>query len=156
MLTCYSYSYYSSMSLLNIPKCSYWLVIWYNEVIKSISSLFISFEEKISLAQKHVTLKSLCALEKLLPLLFSVSLFLFCYFIFACDVFLCTRNLVLKKINRLEIVLVTSLYYATSVYPYQRTYREFICTHLFLFAIICENLFFLWESFLIICDNLSF
>ena len=52
-----------------------------------------------------------------------------------------------KKINRLEIVLITSFYNTTSVYPYQSTYREFICTHLFSFVIICENLFFLWEHF---------
>ena len=61
-----------------------------------------------------------------------------------------------KKINRLEIVLITSLYYTTEVYPYQPTYRKFICTHFFLFVIICENLFFLWESFesLLIYDHL--
>ena len=49
-------------------------VVLYIEVIKTVSSL----DEKISRAQKHVTLRSLCAREKLLPLLFSDSLFLFC------------------------------------------------------------------------------
>ena len=61
--------------------------------------------------------------------------------------FLCERNLFLKKkkkiINRLEIVLITSFSNTTDVYPYPPTYREFICTHLFLFAIIYENIFFL-------------
>ena len=57
----------------------------------------------------------------------------------------CAREIFLpkKKINWLKIVLITSLYYTTCVYPYKPTYREFTCTHLFLFVIICENLFFL-------------
>ena len=45
-----------------------------------------------------------------------------------------------KKINRLQIVLITSFYYTTDVYPYQPTYRASIYTHLLLFAAICENL----------------
>ena len=52
-----------------------------------------------------------------------------------------------KKINRLEIVLITSFYNTTEVYLYQPIYREFICTLSFWFMIICENLFFLSESF---------
>ena len=50
--------------------------------------------------------------------LFSVCLNLFCRFIFVCDVFLCARNhsVKKKKINRLEIVLITSLYYTTKRY----------------------------------------
>ena len=55
--------------------------------------------------------------------------------------FLCARNLLVKKINRLEIVLITSLYYTTNVYSYQPTYQASIYTHLFLFVTICENLF---------------
>ena len=46
------------------------------------------------------------------------------------------------KKNWLEIVLITSFYYAMYVYPYQPTYRAF------LFVTICENLF-LWELFFI-------
>ena len=57
-----------------------------------------------------------------------------------------------KKINRLEIVRIASFCNTTKVYPYQPTYRKFTCTHLFLFVIICENLFFLWESFWISSD----
>ena len=48
-----------------------------------------------------------------------------------------------EEISRLEIVMITSFYYTTLLYYY----REFICTYLFLFVIICEDLFFLWESF---------
>ena len=46
-----------------------------------------------------------------------------------------------KKINRLEIVLITSFHYTTDVHPYQPTYRASIYTHLFLFVTICENIF---------------
>ena len=49
------------------------MIVLYIEVIKTISSLFIILDEKISRAQKRVTPRSLCAPEKLLPLLFSVS-----------------------------------------------------------------------------------
>ena len=49
------------------------------EAIRTIASLFFFFfDEKISRVQKHVTPRSLCGCEKLLSLLFSVSLFLFC------------------------------------------------------------------------------
>ena len=50
----------------------------------------------------------------------------------------------------------TLMYYTTDMYPYQLTYRGCVCTLLFLFVVICENLFFLWESFwiLLICENL--
>ena len=60
-------------------------------------------------------------------------------FVFRC--FLCTQNLFLKKKkNRLEIALITSIYYTSDEYPYQPAYREFICTHLLLFVIICDFL----------------
>ena len=57
-----------------------------------------------------------------------------------------------KKINRREIVLITSFYYNTDMYQYQPTYRDFVCTLLFLLLINCENLFFLWESFWILLN----
>ena len=67
---------------------------------------------------------------------------------FAIWSFSCAQNLfVKKKINRLEIVLLTSLYYTTDMYPYQLTYQTSIYMHLSSFVTICENLFFLWESF---------
>ena len=54
------------------------IVYWgYQDNFKPVL-LFFFFYEKISRAQKHVTPRSLCAREKLLPLLFSVGLFLFC------------------------------------------------------------------------------
>ena len=46
-----------------------------------------------------------------------------------------------------KIALIASLYYTTGVYPCQPTYQEYIFMHLFLFLIICENFFFLWEFF---------
>ena len=50
------------------------------------------------------------------------------------------------------------MYYTSDVYAYQPAYQKFICVHFFLFVIICENLFFLIESFWIlhICENSSF
>ena len=43
-------------------------------------------------------LRSFGVREKLLPFLFSVSLFLFCWFIFACDsVFVCAKSFRKKK-----------------------------------------------------------
>ena len=60
--------------------------------------LFIYFfDEKISRTQKHVTPRSSCTRENLLPLLFSASLFLFCLLIYARDVFLCAQNLFVRK-----------------------------------------------------------
>ena len=113
-----------------------------------ISNLFIIFFMKRFHKHKNTSLRSLCTHEKLLPLLFSFSLFLFLLLIFVYDVFLCTWNLFLKKkIIRLEIVLITSLCYTARAYLCQPTYWEFIWMHLFLFVIIWENLFFLWESF---------
>ena len=54
--------------------------------------------------------------------------------------FLCL-NFFVQKLNRLEIVLITSFYYTTDVYPYQPTYQASIHMHLFLFVTICENHF---------------
>ena len=59
-------------------------------------------------------LRSFCAL-KMLPLLFFVRVFLFCLLIFACECFLPSKPFRKKTINRLEIVLITSLYYTTDV-----------------------------------------
>ena len=109
----------------------------------AISSLFFFFffffDKKIS----HAHVRSLCRHEKLLPLLFSVSLFLFFSWFLLVTCF-CAREIFLsKEISRLEIVMITSFYYTTLLYYY----REFICMCLFLFVIMCEDLFFLWESF---------
>ena len=65
-------------------------------------------------AQEHVTPRSLSAREKLLSLLFNVTLFLFCQLIFACDMFLYAPNLFVKKeINRHEIVQIALIYNTT-------------------------------------------
>ena len=83
----------------------------------------------------------------MLPFLFFVLLILFSWLVLVWFAFLYARNLFVKK-NWFAVVLITLFYYTTDVYPYQPTYRGFVCTHLFLFVIICENLFFLRESFL--------
>ena len=80
------------------------------------------FAKRFCVLKKHqnakqatFTLLENCARKKLLPCLFSVCLILFCWLMLAC-VFLCARNLfVKKKINRLEIVLITSFYYTTKL-----------------------------------------
>ena len=52
--------------------------------------------------------------KKLLPLLFSVRSFLFCWLVLVWFTFLDVQNFFVKiKINWLEIVLITSLYYTT-------------------------------------------
>ena len=65
-----------------------------------------------------------------------------------------------KKKNRLEIDLIASIHYTTDAYPYQPAYETSIYRHLFIFVIICENFFFLWQSFsmnlflfVIVCEN---
>ena len=61
-----------------------------------------------------------------------------------------------KKKKRLEIGLIASFTILLMCTSYQPAFRKFICAHVFLFVIIWENLFFLWESFwiLLICENL--
>ena len=70
-----------------------------------------------------------------------------------CYGLLCAQNLFVKReINMFKIILITPFYDTTEVYPYLPTYWEFIYTHLFLFVITCESLFFLWEYFWIFSD----
>ena len=57
-------------------------------------------------------LRSFRTHEKLLPLLFSVCLILFCWLMFACESFEIFSSKKRKK-NRLEIVLITTFYYTT-------------------------------------------
>ena len=111
------------------------------------------FDEKILNAQKapkckannFYLLRSFCAHEKLLPLLFLVCFF-FCFFSWLI-IFVRLKFFSKKKNKQAQNCPDSLIYYTTDVYPYQPTYREFICTHLFLFVIFCENLFFLSESF---------
>ena len=60
---------------------------------------------------------SFCARKKLLLLLFFIRSFLFCYLVFACDVFFYAQNLFVKKIkiNRPKIVLIASFTILLSV-----------------------------------------
>ena len=64
---------------------------------------------------------------KMLPLLFSVCLILFHWLIFAYECFFYTKNKTFskkkKKKIRLEIVLITTLYYTTNVI-YSRVVRQ--------------------------------
>ena len=82
------------------------IVVLYFEVIRTILGLFIifflrkGFERKKVLKRKtnsFYPFRSFCACEKLLPLLFFVRLLLFCWLVFACDVFFNAQNLFAKK-----------------------------------------------------------
>ena len=127
------------------------------------ASFFFFFYEKILSVKKHQNQKQtistlldvFCARRKQLPLLFFVRLFFFCYLVFAWFIF--ARSKFFRKKSKLAWNYPNNLiYYTTEVYPYQPTYREFICTHLFLFVIIWRissfylNLFYLWESLLVV------
>ena len=68
------------------------------------------FYENVLSVKKHQTRKKrllpskkFLRAQKLLPLLFSVCLILFRWFIFACDVLLCARNLFVKKKNKMAL-----------------------------------------------------
>ena len=118
------------------------------EVIKTISSPFIFFLMKRFRAHKNTSHLKVYERVKNCCLCSLVSIY-FCFvnWFLLVTCFLRAKSLPQIKINRLKFALITSIYNTTSVYPYQPTYWEFVCTDLFLFVIICENLFFLWESF---------
>ena len=80
------------------------IALQYNDVMGTISSLFIFFTKRFREHKKHknvkqttFTLLEVQARKKLLSLLFSASLFLFCWFIFVSNVVFCARNLLVKK-----------------------------------------------------------
>ena len=78
--------------------------------------------------QMAFTLLEIFVHIKMLPLLFSVCLILFHWLIFAYECFFYTKNKTFskkkkKKKSRLEIVLITSLYYTTNVI-YSRVVRQ--------------------------------
>ena len=88
-------------------------------------------------------LRSFCAPK-------TVAFVVFCFLVFVlllgfCLIWLFVRSkcFLQKNWNCLDSLI----YYTTSLCPYQPAYQEFICTHLFLFVVICENLIFLWQYF---------
>ena len=94
---------------------NFWLSSIVNEAIKTISSQFIYFTKRLWAHKKHQSAKQttffllevfIC--KKLLPLLFFVCLFLFCWLVLAWFAFLRAQNLFIKKINWLEIVFMAS------------------------------------------------
>ena len=93
---------YNGVAYFSILQAVSSIVKWgYQDSFKPV---FFFFYEKISRAQKASNAKQTTfillkyfARKKLLLLLFSVCLILFCWMIFACDVFLCVGNLFVKK-----------------------------------------------------------
>ena len=80
------------------------------------SSNFFFLQKWFRLHKKHQNAKQLTlnflevfVREKLLPLLFSVCSFSFCWLVLVWFTFLYVQNFFVKKINWLEIVLITSL-----------------------------------------------
>ena len=80
------------------------------------SSNFFFLQKWFCLHKKHQNAKQLTlnflevfVREKLLPLLFSVCSFSFCWLVLVWFTFLYVQNFFVKKINWLEIVLITSL-----------------------------------------------
>ena len=85
--------------------------------------------------------------EKLLPLLFFVHLFLFCYMVFAWFAFLWAQDFFVEKSWNCTDNLI---YYTNS--PVNPTIENlFVRTYFYLCEslIICKKIFFLWESFCI-------
>ena len=78
--------------------------------------------------------------RKLVASVVFVCLFLFCSLVLVWFAFLCAQNLFVKKNKQTQSCPDNLIYYTTDMYPYQLAYQEFICTHLFLFVIICDFL----------------
>ena len=116
---------------------------------------FFFLRKYFTRTKKHQTqtndfhpLKRFWARKKPFPIATS---FLFAYF---CSIVLCLlvsvfvgvtsfRKTKKKEINRFEIVLIASVTYTSDVLPPLIHLSTTILTHLFLFVIICENLFFM-------------
>ena len=74
--------------------------------------IWVCLTSKTNTFVPHISFR---AREKLLPLLFSVRLFLFCWLVFACEVFLCAQNLsVKKKVNKQTQNCPANLKYSTT------------------------------------------
>ena len=118
-------------------KVQFLLVVLYNEVIKTNSNLFIFFFEKVlSVKKKNAQMQKsknnskLSKHERTKATFFMRAKTWNSFFSFLC--FFNAQNVSVKnKINRLEIVLISSLYYTTDVYLYLPTYLKFVCTYLF-------------------------
>ena len=112
-------------------------------------------------------LRSFCVCEKMLPTL------VFCLYNFVLLVSFCFWHVFVHaksfhKKNKLAWNCPDNLiYYTTDQFPYQLTYQEFICTHLwqsagFLYIIIWQNLFptcthpflLVLSEFIFICTHL--
>ena len=120
------------------------------EIIRTILSLFILFYENILSVKKHQNAKHnfpplrVFVRKNLLPVLFFVSLILFCWFWF--DFHFCAFKIFFVK--KLKLKTDNLIHYTTGVYPYQPAYREFISTRLcswqsawFFYVLIFQNLF---------------
>ena len=124
-----------------------------NEVIKTISSLFIFLQKDLKRAKStKAQNKQFLPPSKFLCTRKIVAFVVFCSLVFVLLVGFCLWHVVghLKifvQKSRLEITLITSFTILLTCTPINSPYGEFVCTLSFLCVIICENLFFLWEYF---------
>ena len=142
-----------------------------NEVIKTISRQFIFFTKRFWAYKKHQNAKQTTSpfvvREKLLPLLFFVHLFFWLFLLVSFELFCifeCSKSFRKKK-NWLEIVLITSFTMLVTCTPINLPIDSlFVHTYFYMWSFarvssFYENLFYLWESLLIvrisvICVNL--
>ena len=74
--------------------------------------IWVCLTSKTNTFVPHISFR---AREKLLPLLLSVHLLLFCWSVFACEMFLCAQNLfVKKKVNKQTQNCPANLKYSTT------------------------------------------
>ena len=85
---------------------------------------------------------------------FLLAYFYFVTWVLLVHVFVRLKFVCKKKINRFKIGSIASVTYTTNVYPLNPPIEAFIYTHLFLFVVICVDLFF-YEIFFV-CENISF
>ena len=142
-----------------------------NEVIKTISRQFFflrkDFEHTKSIKTQNKQLPPLLCAKNycLCCFLFTCFFGFFCWLVLSCFAFLNAQHLFVKKKNWLEIVLITSFTMLVTCTPINLPIDSlFVHTYFYMWSFarvssFYENLFYLWESLLIvrisvICVNL--
>ena len=119
------------------------------------ASLFFFYEKSLSV-KKHQNAKQTTL--TLLEVFVCAKTYSLCYFLFVFFllvgfglIYVFVRSKSIPQNKMAWNCLNNLICYTTDLYPYQPIYREFICTHLFLFVLkrIFLNLFHLWESLLV-------
>ena len=117
------------------------------------SSNFFFFTKRFRLHKKHQNAKQMTlnllevfVREKLLPLCFSVCSFSFCWLVLVWFTFLYVQNFFVKKINWLEIFLITSLTILLTCTPIN-PHIENLFVHIYFYLWSSVSIFsYLWSS----------